>query len=53
MLGISFEFIWIIGIVLLGAAIFFFGTRQRPLTGREREKSDQVARENWGKENVR
>jgi hypothetical protein len=52
MLGISPEFIWIFAIVLLGAALFF-GMRKRPLSRRERERSEQVARENWGKENVR
>jgi hypothetical protein len=52
MLGIPFEFIWLIGIIVLGAAIFF-GTRRRPLSRAERERSEQVARENWGKENMR
>ncbi|HEV2560150.1 MAG TPA: hypothetical protein VGU45_16125 [Microvirga sp.] len=53
MLGISIEFVWIFGLILLGAVMFFFGTRPRPLSGAERKRSDEVAKENWGKENVR
>ena len=45
--------IFVGGLVLLGAAIFFFGDRQRrPLSRAERERSDQVTRQNWGKEKV-
>ncbi len=40
-------------LALLGGAMFFFGDRKKPLSPAEREHSDQVARENWGKENVR
>jgi hypothetical protein len=47
------EFFWIIGLVVLAAAIFYFGTRQRRLTRAEQKRSDQAARENWGKEKVK
>jgi hypothetical protein len=47
-----FEFSWLIGIVLLGAALFY-ATRQRRLRGAQREMSERAARENWGKEEIR
>ena len=47
-----FEFTWLIGIVILGAALFY-ATRQRRLRGAQREMSDQAARENWDKEEIR
>ncbi len=47
-----FEFTWLIGIVLLGAALFY-ATRQRRLRGTEREMSEKAARENWSKEEIR
>ncbi len=47
------EFVWLIGVALLGGAMFFFGTRQRRLSRAERERSDAAARQNWGKEEVR
>jgi len=40
-------------LVLLGAVMFFFGDRLRPLNRAERKRSEDAARENWGKENVR
>jgi hypothetical protein len=46
------EFSWLIGIVLLGAALFY-ATRQRRLRGAQREMSERAARENWGKEEIR
>jgi hypothetical protein len=49
--------IWAIGIggglVALGLVVFLFGDRQRRLTKREKEVSQQTARENWGKEEIR
>lgn len=48
-----FELTWAIAIIVLGLAIFFFATRQRRLKGAEREMSDQAARRNWGKEEIR
>lgn len=48
-----FEMSWIFGIVLLGIVLFVFATRQRRLSGAERQASDEAARQNWGKENVR
>jgi hypothetical protein len=48
-----FEMLWIVGIVILGVVIFFFATRQRRLTPRERARTDKVAHENWGKEEIR
>jgi hypothetical protein len=51
MLGIPPEFIWILAIVILGLAIFY-GMRRRPLSGSERQRSEEAARENWGKENI-
>jgi hypothetical protein len=45
--------IFVGGLVLLGAAMFFFGDRLRPLNRAERERSEEAARENWGKENMR
>jgi hypothetical protein len=44
--------IFVGGLVLLGAAIFLFGDRLRPLSRAERKRSDEAARENWGKEKV-
>ncbi len=44
--------IFVGGLLLLGAAIFLFGDRLRPLSKAERERSDQAARENWNKEEV-
>jgi hypothetical protein len=41
------------GIVLLGLLIFLFGNRLRPLGPEERRRSEEAARENWGKEKVR
>ena len=52
-LAMAIEFFWIIGLVVLAAAIFYFGTRQRRLTRAEQKRSDQAARENWGKEEIR
>jgi hypothetical protein len=49
---IPFEAVWPFGMVLLGIVLFVFATRQRQLTRREREASDKVARENWGKEEI-
>jgi hypothetical protein len=46
-----FEFTWLIGIVILGAALFY-ATRQRRLRGAQRAMSEQAARENWGKEEL-
>ncbi len=46
-----FEFTWLIGIVILGA-VLFYATRQRRLRGAERERSEQAAKENWGKERI-
>jgi hypothetical protein len=40
------------GPVLLGAALLVFGPRLRPLSRAERKRSDEAARENWGKEKV-
>jgi len=49
--------IWAIVIVggplLLGLAIFLFGTRRRRLNRVEREIADERAHENWGKEEIR
>jgi hypothetical protein len=47
------EALYIVGIVLLGGALFYFGTRSRRLSRAERKRQDEVARENWGKEEVR
>ena len=44
--------IFIGGLVLLGVAIFLFGDRLRPLNRAERQRSEEAARENWGKEKV-
>ena len=44
--------IFVGGLVLLGAAIFLFGDRLRPLSRAERKRSEEAARENWGKENL-
>jgi hypothetical protein len=49
----SFEMLWIVGIVILGVVVFFFATRQRRLTPHERARTDKVAHENWGKEEIR
>jgi hypothetical protein len=49
----SFELLWLVGIVILGVVIFMFATRQRRLTPREQARSDKVAHENWGKEEIR
>lgn len=40
------------GVILLGLLIFFFGERLRPLSPAERQRSDEAARRNWGKEEV-
>ena len=45
--------IFVGGLVLLGAVMFFFGDRLRPLNREERKRSDAAARDNWGKENMR
>ncbi|HEX2555649.1 MAG TPA: hypothetical protein VHL98_18270 [Microvirga sp.] len=47
------EFIWIIGLALLGGAMFYFGSRQRRLSRAEQARSDAAARQNWGKEEIR
>jgi Na+/proline symporter len=39
-------------IVVLGLVIFFFGDRLRPLKGTERKRSEEAARQNWGKEEI-
>ncbi|HEY8382230.1 MAG TPA: hypothetical protein VIL09_08780 [Microvirga sp.] len=39
-------------LVILGLAMYFRGDRMRPLNRAERERSEQGARENWGKEEV-
>jgi len=44
--------IFVGALVLLGAAVFLFGDRLRPLSRAERKESDAAARENWGKEKV-
>jgi hypothetical protein len=44
--------IFVGALALMGALMFFFGDRLRPLNRAERERSDRAARENWGKENV-
>jgi hypothetical protein len=44
--------IFVGGLVLLGAAIVLFGHRLRPLSREERKRSDEAARQNWGKENM-
>jgi len=41
-----------IGVVLLGGAMFFYGTRHRRLSCAERDKGNAAARANWGKEEV-
>ncbi len=53
MSGFSFELLWIPAIVILGIVLFVFATRQKRLNASERKVSDQAARDNWGKENVR
>lgn len=53
MLGLSFEVFWVLAVVVLGVALFFFGTRIRPLSRAQRERSEQAAREKWGKEKVK
>jgi hypothetical protein len=40
------------GPILLGVAIWLFGDQRRRLTRAERERSEQGARENWGKEEI-
>jgi hypothetical protein len=52
-MGISPEFYWIIGLVIVAAAIFYGATRQRRLTRVEQKQSDQATRENWGKEKIK
>ena len=47
-----FEFTWIIGIVVVAAALFY-ASRQRRLRGAQREMSDNAARKNWDKEEIR
>jgi hypothetical protein len=47
------EWVWLVAIVVLGLALFAFGTRQRKLSRAERERADQATRENWDKEEVR
>jgi len=39
-------------LVILGLAMYFRGDRMRPLNRAERERSEQGARENWGKEEI-
>ena len=46
------EIAFFAGVVLLGGAMFFYGTRQRRLSRAERDKGDAAARANWGKEEV-
>ncbi|HEU4518247.1 MAG TPA: hypothetical protein VFS03_01940 [Microvirga sp.] len=41
-----------LGIVVLGLVIFLFGDRLRPLSGAARKRSDEAARQNWGKEEI-
>jgi hypothetical protein len=42
-----------IGIVLLGVVLFLVAvTRRRRLRQSEREMSDRLTRENWGKEEI-
>jgi hypothetical protein len=41
-----------IGIVVLGLVIFLFGDRLRPLSGAARKRSEEAARQNWGKEEI-
>ncbi len=54
MSGIIFWGLLFVGcLAVLGGAMFFFGDRRKPLNRAERERSDQAARENWGKENMR
>jgi cbb3-type cytochrome oxidase subunit 3 len=48
-----FEMTWVFGIVLLGIVLFVFATRQRRLSAAQRKETDKIARDNWGKENVR
>ena len=52
-MGSGMEFVWVIGLALLGGALFYFGTRQRRLSRAERAHSDAVARQNWDKEEIR
>ena len=47
------EFVRVIGLALLGGALFHFGTRQRRLSRTDRERSNAMARRNRGEEVVR
>ncbi len=46
------EIAFFAGVILLGGAMFFYGTRQRRLSRAERDKGDAAARANWAKEEV-
>jgi hypothetical protein len=45
--------LWGLAIVVLGLVIFLFGDRLRPLKRGERQRSEEAARRNWGKEETR
>jgi hypothetical protein len=51
--GLLWGLVIVGGPILLGLIVFFFGQRHRRLTQGEKQASQQAARENWGKEQIR
>ena len=51
--GLLWALVIIGGPVLLGLVVFLYSGRRRRRTPGEKAVSDQVARENWGKEEIR
>ena len=51
--GLLWALVIVGGPVLLGLAVFLYSGRRRRLTPGQKATADQVARENWGKEEIR